>query len=234
MVGAMSNPTPPPTLQEQLLALAAAGEQEDARQRAANVHEHVLQQLLSKSWAELEVIECEGHMLFPESLYRRNLKGTFTAEPVMVRVPRDADTRKARVEARQWALEEGMDLDRDRDLIEEMETMCVLQRCILNPKAAEDPRTGKEFREPWCMDAKELEKRYDRPSLHQLWAKLDALGQVLDPRPNTLGKEEMLAALAAIAKSRTIAPLHVYGPGAQKDFIVFMAQALLSFLDSKS
>lgn len=221
------------SLQDQLADIASALERDDARARAANVHEHVLQQLLSKKWVELEVIECEDYLLFPESLYRRNAKGGFTEEKVMVRVPREPDIRKARVKARKWALEDGLDLDRDADLVDQLETICVMSDCIRNFKPSIDPRNGAEFREAWEPDPTSLEKRYDKQSLNQLWAKIDALGQVVDPRPNTLGKEETLGCIAAIARSRTIAPLHVYGSGAQQSCIVFMAQALLSFLASK-
>lgn len=234
MVRRMSEDVQDPSLQEQLTALASDLEKSDARARAANVHEHVLQQLLSKKWSELEVLECEDYLLFPESIYRRNTKGGFTEEKVMVRVPREPDIRRARVQARRWALEDGLDLDRDADLVDQLETLCVMSDCIRNFKPSTDPRTGLEFREAWEPDPKALEKRYDKQSLNQLWSKIDALGQVIDPRPNTLGKEETLGCIAAIAKSRTIAPLHAYGSGAQQTCIVFMAQALLSFLESKS
>lgn len=221
-------------LTDQLAALASAEEREDAKARAQQVHEHVLQQLLTKNWAELEVLECEGHLMFSESLYRRSIGGGFVEEKVMVRVPRDPDLRKARVLARKWALDDGLDLDRDSDLVEQMETICVMSLVIHNHKPAVDPRTGKEFREQWEPDPRALEKRYDRAPLNQLWAKIDALGHVVDPRPNTLGKEETLALISAIARARTVAPLHAYGPGAQESCIVFMAQALLSSLESKS
>lgn len=226
-------PEPSPSLADQLAALADPGSG-DAKARAQKVYEHVLEQLLCKSWEQLEVIESEGHLMFAESLYRRSVTGGFTEEKVMVRVPREPDLRKARVQARRWALEDGLDLDRDQDLVEQLETLCVMSMVICNFKSAIDPRTQKEFREAWEPDPKALEKRYDRGSLEQLWAKIDALAHVIDPRPNTLGEEETLALISAIARARTVAPLHAYGPGAQESCIVFMARALLSSLASRS
>lgn len=222
-------------LADQLASLSRTDEREQAKERAHKVHLHVLEQLLGRDWSQLQVLEEAGSLMFRETLYRRGLDGGFKEEPVYVRVPRLPDRRRARVAARKWALEEGLDLDRDAELVDDMETLWIMTLCIHNADGAEDPRPGVgTFHEQWVGTPQELEKRYDMGSLMQLWAKMDALGQVVDPRINTIEKEEMLALIAGIAKSRTIDPLHVYGPGAQKDCIVFMAEALLSSLESKS
>jgi hypothetical protein len=222
------------SLIDTIVSMAKSGETEDARARAQSQHTHVLQQLLSKNWSELEVIEHQGEMLFPEKLYRRRISGEFEEIPVLVRIPRDPDLRWARVEARRLAIEEKLDINRDADLVEQLETICVMTRCVLNAKAGKDPRTGADFHEPWELDPRQMEKRYDRTCLTQLWTKIDALTHVLDPRAQSMGKEELIAVIAAIAKARNIAPLHVYGPAAQNVCIVSMADLLLSLLASKS
>jgi len=221
------------SLVDRIASLAKPSERDEAKQRAEQQHTHVLAQLLSKDWAQLEVIEHHGDMLFPEKLYRRKLDGTFENIDVLVRIPRDPDLRAARVQAREIASEEKLDLNRDADLIEQLETICVMARCVLNAKPGKDPRDGATFHEPWELDPRMLEKKYDRACLTQLWTKLDALTHVLDPRAHTMGKEELIAVIAAIAKVRNISPLHVYAPAAQNTCIVSMADLLLSLLASK-
>lgn len=230
MFAAMQDPS---TLADRLAQYATDIERQDARARAEKVHDHVLEQLLGKDWSQLQVLELDGDMVFPEKLYRRKATGGFEGVPILIRIPREPDLRKARVDSRVWAMGDGLDLDRDRDLVEQMETLCILSAVILNGSPAKDPRTDKVFHEPWEPDPKILEKRYERSSLTQLWAKIESLAQVLDPRPNALSPEETLVVIAAIAKARSISPLHVYGPGAQNSLVVSMATLLLSSLDSR-
>ncbi len=227
--------TPPPgrALEDMLADYALAEEREQAKARAQAQHDHVLEQLLTKDWAHLTVLEQAGELLFPEKIYRRSLQGAFVGEDVLLRVPREKDFREARVQAREIAISNKLDLDRDKDLIEQLETTCILWRCVLNASPGLD-RAGKPFHEPWVMEPLELEKRYDRVTLTQLWAKLDALVKVIDPRIEQIGKEEVLAMLSAIAKARSISPLHVYGPAAQNTFIVTTADLVLSLLAIKS
>ena len=191
----------------------------------ANAPKHVADQLLGKSWDDLEVLEHAGHLLFPAEVYRRVRGGEFEPIKVRLRVPRGTDLRKARVKAREWALEEGLDLQADRDLVDDLEIMCTLARAIRN---ATPPH------EPWVADPRELDKDYDRRSLMQVWGKLDSLVHVLDPAPNTISGDEMVALLGAIVRENSIVPLAVYGPESQAGFIVTMAGQLLSLLQSKS
>ena len=185
---------------------------------------HLLEQLTTKKWEELEVLEHYGYLLFPETLYKRGKGGEFDKLEIMMRVPRPHEQRKCRVAARAVALKEGLDLSRDRDLVDDIETIHVLAESIRNTS------------EPYerMMPPEELEAGWDKPCLVQLWAKLDALIQMVDPRPEEISNEEVMAVISRLAQEDTAAPLAVYGPGVQTFLLRTMAALSLSYLGSKS
>lgn len=190
----------------------------------AHGRDHALAELMTKDWGELEVLEHAEHLLFPEKLIRRKADGTWEETPIMLRVPRDPDMRKARIDARQWAEAEGIDEKRDRDLFETMENMCILASSIRNSTPPH---------EPWEPDPKILERRYDKVCLRRMWERLDKLNDIINPNPDQLSAPEIVALIIAIAKARHLGPLVVYGPGAQTSFVVSMVDLLLSSLGSK-
>lgn len=185
----------------------------------------LVQAILEKTWDELETLEHAGYLLFPDTLRRRKRDGTWEEIPVTLRVPREPETRRARVQARQWAKEEGLDPQLDPDVFDNMDTMCILAMAIRN---ATPPH------EPWEPDPKVLESKYDRPCLDAMWAKLEALRTVIDPRPNQLSEEDIAAVIASIASTRTTVPLAVFAGAAQNSCVVSMAEQLMSLLGSKS
>jgi len=181
--------------------------------------------ILSKNWAELQAQEHADYLLFPEELLQRQKDGTFKRHAVMLRVPREYEMRRARIQARGWAKEEGLDPDLDPDLFDNMDTMCTLAMAIRN--------TSAPF-EPYEPDPKRLERVYDRPSLDALWGKLEAYRTVLDPRPDNLSEEETLAVIGAVAKARNIVPLAALGGQSQTSLIVTMASRLAALQPTKS
>jgi hypothetical protein len=190
-----------------------------------SIHDHVIAQLLGKDWKDIEVIEHYGHLLFPDKLFRRNKDGSFESIDIYLRVPREPELRQARVKARKIAADDGLDLDRDIDLVETLECICTLSVAVRN--------NTKPF-EPYEPDPKRLEGTYDRGSLTQLWAKLNEYSRVVDPRPDNITAEEILVLMASISKEKNIYPLHVYGPAAQNSFITIMAGLSLNYLTPKS
>lgn len=189
------------------------------------VHDHVIDQLIGKSWGDLEVLEVAGRLMFPDKIYRRKAGGKFDEVPVLIQVPRLPELTKARVEARKIAQEEGLDLKLDRNLFDDWETICILSYALRNPKPDH---------ERWEPFPKSLAEKYDRETLTQVWAKIENLRHVIDPAPDKITANEMFALISAIAKERNLGPLHVYGAGAQNSCIVFMADQLMSLLESKS
>lgn len=190
-----------------------------------SVHDHVMERLLGKEWDELEVLEESGYLLFPEKIYKRTKDGKFEAKDIFLRVPREHELRKARIMARQIALEDGLDLDRDEDLISNIEDTCILTFAI---------RENIKGFPPLWPEPKQLEATYDKASLIHLWAKLDNLTQVVNPAPETITEEEILVVVSKIASERSIAPLLVYGSEAQNICIVTMADLLVTSLGSRS
>ncbi len=188
--------------------------------------EAAVEQLIGKSWEELEVLEVAGRLLFPEKILRRTKSGMCEEIPVLIQIPRSHELRKARVEARRIAKKDGLDPKLDRDLIDELETVCTLSHAIRNTKPPDH--------EPWEPFPRTLEEKYDKSSLAQIWAKIDALTRVVDPAPDSISQDEMIALASAIAKERNLGPLFVYGSGAQTTFVVTMADLLVSSLASKS
>jgi hypothetical protein len=189
------------------------------------VPSHVVSQLLEKDWGELEVLEDSGRLLFPEKIYKIRGDKKFEAIPVLVSIPRLPDLRKARVEARRIALEDGLDLAKDRDLVDDLEVVCTLSHCVLNIKPPH------ERQEPF---PRALESQYDKSALTNLWARIDAFTQLTDPAPESISEEEMVALSAAISRERNISPLAVYGSVAQSTYIITMADLVTNLQESKS
>lgn len=184
-----------------------------------------LVKLMQVPWAELEALEHDNRLFFPDVVLKRRVDGALEETQVALCVPRPDELRWARTKARALALKADLDLDRDAEMVEDMENIHILSRAIRNITTPH---------EPWEPDPTLLERNYDRRSLAQMWAKLDALTNFIDPRPSDLSKEEVLAVIAAISKTREVYPLHVLGPHSQTSCIVSMADLALSFLASKS
>lgn len=184
-----------------------------------------IEQLLSRGWEALEAIEYQGRLLFPERIYRRGPKGELIADEVMLRVPREGEIRKARAEARKLAAEDGIDPERDADLFETLDNVCLLWISIRNPKPQHEPLVG---------FPRELEARYDSASLAQVGRKLRALMEAIDPMPSEVNENELLAIIAALAKERTILPFAVCVPAVQVRLVLYMAERLTTSPDWKS
>lgn len=190
-----------------------------------DTHDHVVEQLIGRDWGDLEVLEQAGRLLFPEKIYKRSKSGRFDPVSIVVQVPRHPDIVKARIKARELALEDGLDPKLDRDLIDDWETICTLSIAIRNEKPPH---------EQWEPFPRALAEQYDKQSLTQIWAKIDEFTRVVNPAPEQISTNEMYALMSAIAKERNLSPLFVYGSGAQTIFIVTLVDQLLSLLESKS
>jgi hypothetical protein len=181
--------------------------------------------LLGKDWGELEILEHAGYLLFPAEIAKRKADGTFEQINIRLKVPREPEKRKARLEAREISKAEGLDPELDKDLIEDLEVICTV---------CEATRNNTKPYERWEPYPRALEKSYDRSSIIQLYDKLDAITDAIDPRAKDISEAEMLVLLGAIAKERSILPLLVYGQDAQNSFITTMAALLLNSMAQKS
>lgn len=186
----------------------------------------VWEQIRAKRWSELGVIESFGRLLFPSFIWKRDVRtGEFVGDKIMIRVPRGDDLRKARVEARKIATDEKLDLDRDKDQVDDLETLCILWAAIRSPT---------EPFEPLMMDARDLEKRYDRPALEHVNFIVSQMRRVIDPHVSGMDAEELAALTAAIVERGNIVPLAAFDGATQSTFIVTLARLHQSFLMAKS
>lgn len=180
----------------------------------------VIETILGKTWEELAAVEWHDEMLFPEELKRRKSDGTFERVPIMLKVLREPDVRKARLAARAIAKAEGLNPELDPELFDNLDAICVLHFAI---RSATPPY------EPLAISPQELERYYDRPSLDAAYAKIDAYRHVLDPRPDVeLTAEQTAGIIAAVAKARNIVPLAALAGRSQNNFVVSMAVQLVS------
>jgi hypothetical protein len=181
--------------------------------------EHVFEQLASKRWDDLGVLEYDGRILFPEKIWKRNPKtGKFVGTPCLIAVPRGPDLRKARVEAYALAEREKLDPKRDRDQIKDLEDLCIIWCSIRDPNVVEG-----EFPPPLEVDAIALEKRFDRPSLDQVYFRIDKLRRALDPRVSYLTAGELSALTAAMVARQDLAPLAACDGATQHSLLLTLA-----------
>lgn len=185
----------------------------------------LVSRLLGKSWDELQVLEHAGYLLFPNVIRRRVANGKFEDVKVMIRLPRNREFRQARVEAREIALKDGIDLDRDKDLFEDIETACILARAIRNSTPPH---------EPYEPDPGVLEQRFDRSSLARIWRELDVLHKLVDPSDHLIRDEELFALVAAIAREQSIGPLADYDAASRAYFTITTVSLLWGYMGSKS
>lgn len=194
-------------------------------QTAADYAELTAMELAVKPWSELEALEFQDRVMFPDVLHKRRGNGKFEQVQVMFRVPRDHEIRAARKEAKELAALDGIDPKVDADIFNQLDNVCLLWHAL---------RSITPPHEPLCLSVKELEKTYDRSSLAQAWAKLEGYRRVSDPRPASLSKEQLFALVASIAERKQITPLLAFDGPSQAASIIFMASLLTKLLSFKS
>ena len=178
---------------------------------------HIAEQLYNQTWEELEVLEFRDRLLFPTKALKRRQDGTVKETPILLRVPREADLRKARIKAREVGLKEGLDLDRDKDLLDNLETICLLATCIRNTT---------EPYEPFVATPQELEDNFDLSFLESVYNKICTLRDIANPHPVELTEMDCWTLVTAIATARHTLPLTAYAPDSQNTFMLFMVDQL--------
>lgn len=173
-----------------------------------------IEELGGRTWDELEPIEHEsGAPMLTDKIRKRGRSG-WVEQSVRVMVPRPAQMFAARAEARAWAAEAKLDMDRDVDLLGEMEQLCILAKAV---RTAEPPH-------PQFASARELATDYDEASLQELIARVSHYKTLLDPRPSDFTEERVFELVAKIARVGHFGPLvDIAGP-AQPSFLLRMAE----------
>lgn len=169
------------------------------------------EEFLGRSWEELEVVEHEnGALMFPAELRKRDKLGKVARTPVRVRVPRPIDQLEARREARVWFDELRLDIEEDKEYLDQIEQICLLSRAI------------REFTEPHSqfVDSKEL-ATYDEACLKDIGEKINHLKLLQDPRDPIQSEDDFWRIVAEIKEKRqAISPLADIAGHEQHSFIM--------------
>jgi hypothetical protein len=176
-------------------------------------------------WNELEIIEHDGYLYFPDKIYRRNRTGNFEATDIRIRVPRLPDIRKSRVRAHELAEETGIDAKRDPQEFAALESLCTLWRAIRSPKTPYEPLE---------IDELTLEKKYDDDSLTLVAKRMNYYREQLNPQTKKLTRADFLALIASVSERRDISPLAAIDGATQSAFIVTTACLLQSLMTAPS
>ena len=172
------------------------------------------------NWEALGVTEHGGMLFLPATIKRRNAKGGIDETPIALRNVTNDHKFRCRKTARSYALDLGLDLDRDRVLIEDIENYAILAYAIRDAKPPHDQHV------PGLSALLDL---YTTQSLAEVWTRYNVWLDMLDPRFGELDAEQLWQTAVRIARERDPSPL-VDMPGhAQATFIVLLAsEACLS------
>lgn len=171
------------------------------------------------NWETLGVAEHAGILHMPATIKRRNIKGGVDEQPVMLRNVSHQQRFICRSLARGYAERAKLDIDRDKELVAEIENYAILTFAIRDPKPPFDQHVP---------DVDHLLNRYDTQSLVELWGKYNVWVEMLDPRFGELDSDQVWQVIAKIAREANPAPLAGLAGREQISCIVIMAQLALS------
>lgn len=166
------------------------------------------------NWQAIGVEEHGGALHMPARIRKRKADGSLDEVPVLLRNVTGPQRVRARVEARTWAKETGLDLDRDKDLVEQLENVAILAFVTRDPDGHTQHR----------IDGRQLWKDYDPQSLDQLWAAYEAWTRMLHPSFGKWDAEQLWLVIARIKAGATLTPLAVMPGIEQASCVLLMAQ----------
>ena len=166
-------------------------------------------------WSELETERgAAGHVVVSDKLREFDPhKKAFVDTPIKVRVPRPHDLLQARVDAKACFLQWKLDTERDSDIFEETEQLCLLAKCI------RDHAT-----EAQLCDVEELPKRFDEGTLQDLLGRIRVYRDMLDPRERLTTEDDVFRKIVEVARKGHCLPLAGIAGFEQPSFIVTMAE----------
>ena len=176
------------------------------------------------AFEEMQALEFEGRLYFPETLKRRNAKGQLVEVAIMLRVPRQEERAKARVDARKWCEKLGLDPEKNPDHADSFDTLCLCARAI---RDVEPPHAQH-------MMAHDLVGAYDTKVLLDVWDRLNFYDRLIDPRPEELDDATFEKLVHAVRKAGNLRPLAAIAGSAQDSFVLRMARDLSSSLTDRS
>lgn len=169
------------------------------------------------NWDELGIVESQGILHMPASLKRRDAKGGVSEVPVMLRNVTNHHKIQARKISRAFAQQSGLDIDRDADIVTELENYAILTYAIRDPKSFIQHMATLE----------ELLHAYDTQTLAELWGRYNVWVEMLDPRFGEMSGEDLWRAIGRIAKDANPSFLAGMRGAEQFSCIVLMAREAL-------
>lgn len=170
-------------------------------------------QLVLENWDQIGVVEGDGKLHMPFALKRRAKDGGIKEERVWLRNIDNLQRMKARVRSREWAVSLGLDLERDRDLIDDLENYEILAYAIRDEQWVQHYQRGED-----------LFKAYEGPSLQAAWAEYDAWVRMQHPGFGTWDGKALWQVIAKVKATGSIAPLAVMPGFEQASCVLFMAR----------
>lgn len=174
--------------------------------------------LTLENWNALGVQAHDNILHLPASIRRRDATGGISEQPIMLRNVTNHQRIKARVKSRELAVQLKLDVDRDKDLVDQLENYAILAFAVRDPKPPFDQHVP---------DAEELLRRYDNQSLFELWGRYDAWVEMLDPRFGSMDAEQLWRVIGQVAKDGNPAPLLSMPGTEQFTCITLMAREAL-------
>lgn len=178
-------------------------------------------ELGGRTWNELEAIDHpeDGCLLFKDQLRKRSKTGAVETLDVRVRILRPVHLAKARTNCRALCTRLGLDIEKDSDLFDELESICQLALAI---RTAEAPYAQ-------LADPDELMAKYDEASLKDILGRIKELERIIDVRQSELTEEQLWSKIFAVSKAGHLLPLTDIAGHELPSCIVFMAfQAMKS------
>lgn len=169
--------------------------------------------LVLDNWGEIGVTESDGVLHMPTTLKRRAKEGGLTEEKVWLRNISNAQRMRSRTRSREWATELGLDLERDRDLVSDLESYEILAYAVRDAQWVQHYQRGAD-----------LYRAYDAPSLQHLWAEYDAWVRMQHPGFGTWDGKALWQVIAKVKAQGSILPLAVMPGYEQASCVLFMAK----------
>lgn len=170
--------------------------------------------LVLENWDQIGVEERDGILHMPAAIKRRTVEGGVSEVPVRLRVVTNPVKARARREAREWALKEKLDLDRDRDLVDMFEEYVILSYAIRDT----------DCHTQHVPDALTLWRDYDPSSIAELWGRYDAWVRMQHPSFGTWDAEKMWRMIAQIKNRSDVSFLAAMPGFEQASCILLMAR----------
>jgi hypothetical protein len=168
-----------------------------------------------EEWAALGIEEHDGDLHKPATIKRRTKDGGISGVPVMLRPVSNLQRVKARTRSREWARKLDLELDRDKDLVDELENYSLLAFAIRDPG---------DFTQH-VPDGETLFREYDNRSLGQIWGEYDAWLRMLEPSFGHWDGEKLWRVVARVRAEADLTPLAAMPGIEQANCLLLMARA---------